>query len=90
MPFFSDLYTLGTAASQVCPPANVPQHVTIHNHEKSSNHFIHIGGSAGISTANSIHLDNSETYTFMLPPGESVFALGTADGYKLGVMRMFY
>lgn len=90
MPFFSDLYTLGTAASLVCPPATVAQQVTLHNHEKSSNTFIHIGGSAGITTLNSIHIDNSETYQMTLPPGEAIYALGTADGYKLGVMRTYY
>lgn len=90
MPFFSDLYTLGTAASLVCPPATVAQHVTLHNSEKSSNHYIHIGGSAGITVNNSIHIDNADTYSFMLPPGEAIYALGTADGYKLGVMRTYY
>jgi hypothetical protein len=90
MPFFSDLYTLGTAASLVVPPATSPQQVILHNHEKSSNTYIHIGGSAGITVANSIHLDDSETYQFVLPPGESVYALGTADGYVLGVLRSYY
>ena len=90
MPLFSDLYTLGTAASLVVPPATSPQHVTLHNHQKSSNTFIHIGGSAGITTTNSIHIDNSETYQITIPPGESLYALGTADGYKLGVLRSYY
>lgn len=90
MPLFSDLYTLGTAATLVVPPAVSPQQVTLHNSEKSSNHYIHIGGSAGITTTNSIHIDNADTYTFTLPPGESVYALGTADGYKLGVLRSYY
>jgi hypothetical protein len=90
MPFFSDLYTLGTAASLVCPPATVPQHVILHNQEKTGNTYISIGGSAGVNTINSFHIDDSETLEIMLPPGEVIYAMGTADGYKLGVIRTYY
>ena len=91
MAFFSDVFTIGTAtAVQVVPPSNVPQHVTIHNQQKQSNHFIYIGGSAGITSANAAHLDNAETRQFVIPPGDVMFALGGGNDYQIGVTRMIF
>ena len=91
MAFFSDVFTVGTAtAVQIVPPSNVPQHVTIHNQQKQANHYIYIGGSAGISTTNAAHLDHSETRQFVIAPGDVMFALGDADDYKIGVTRMIF
>jgi len=91
MAFFSDVFTVGTAtAVQIVPPSNVPQHVTIHNQQKQANHYIYIGGSAGISSTNAAHLDNAETRQFVIPPGDEMFALAGGNDYQIGVTRMIF
>ena len=91
MAFFSDVYTVGTVtAVQIVPPEVSPQHVTIHNQQKSSNHYFYLGGSAGITPTTAAHLDNAETRTFIIPPGNEMWALAGGNNYVIGVTRMFY
>lgn len=82
----SHLYTIGTASSLIVPGSANPQRVTIHNHQKSSNKYIHIGGSAEVSTTNSIHIDPGETVYYTLYPAEALFAVGVEEDMELGVL----
>lgn len=82
----SHLYTIGTASSLIVPGSANPQLVTIHNHEKASNKYIYIGGSADVSTTNSIHIDPGETVKYSLYPTEVLFAVAGEAGLELGVL----
>jgi hypothetical protein len=76
--------TVGTTAVEVAPASINPQFVTLHNMEKASNEFIHIGGDDSVSTTNSIHIDPAETVQYTLLPGERIFAIA-GKNLPLGV-----
>jgi hypothetical protein len=85
MSLTSTKITVGTAAVQVVAGSINPQYVTLHNMEKSSNEFIHIGPDATITTNNSTHLDPSETLKMTLLPGEELYAIA-GKNLPLGVI----
>ncbi len=87
MPLYSNLVTLGTAATLVVPPRTMGQEVHLHNATKSSNHYIHLGGPE-ITVNNSIHIDPGESITITLGPGDDLYALSDPSGLKLGVLAV--
>ena len=87
MPLYSNLVTLGTAATLVVPPRTMGQEVHLHNATKNSNHYIHLGGPE-ITVNNSIHIDPGESITITLGPGDDLYALSDPSGLKLGVLAV--
>jgi len=88
MPVQSSVYTLGgTVATRVVTPDNMPQQVILHNMTKSSNEYIHIGGS-DVTTANSIHLDPGQTIDMVLGPLDDLWAVSDPSGLELGVLTI--
>jgi len=78
--------TVGTASIQVLESANNPQHVLLHNANKSSNTFIWFGGSSDVTTSTGAHIDNAETYQIVLFPGNELYAISDASGRELHVL----
>lgn len=86
MPIVSRLVTLGTTVpTEVVGHDNAPHDVILHNHTKSSNEYIYIGGSTAVSTTNSMHIDPGQTIYLTLRPGDRLFAVSDPDGLELGV-----
>jgi hypothetical protein len=75
-----------TAASIVVPD-NQRQIVHLHNMEKSSSRYIHIG-SSDITLTNSIHLDPGESIKIEVPAGDTLWALSDPDGLVVGVLQV--
>lgn len=78
--------TVGTAAVRVLEQHSSPQHVVIHNAQKSSNEFIWLGGGAALTTSTGTHLDDSDTYVFTLFQGNELWAVTDAGTKTLHVM----
>lgn len=87
MAIYTALHTLGTAAILVVPPSTQPQQVTMHNQNKSSNNYIHIGN-ADVSLTNSMHIDPAQTIRVNLMPNQSLFAISDPAGLELGVLAI--
>jgi hypothetical protein len=85
MPIVSRLVTLGTTATEVVGHDNMPHDVILHNHTKSSNQYIYIGGSTAVTSTNSMHIDPGQTIYLTLRPGDRLFAVSDPDGLKIGV-----
>ena len=73
--------TVGTTAVQVLNQHSSPQHVILHNGEKSSNEYIWFGGGAAVTTSTGAHIDNADTYNLILFPGNELWAI-TDSGTK--------
>ena len=73
--------SVGTTAVQVLDQHSSPQHVILHNDEKSSNEYIWFGGGAAVTTSTGAHLDNADTYDLILFPGNELWAI-TDSGTK--------
>ena len=57
MPIISSLITLSDdTPTEIVGHDNMPHDVILHNHTKSSNEYIYIGGT-GVSITNAIHID---------------------------------
>jgi hypothetical protein len=88
MPILNNAITLSdTTATSIVVPDNQRQIVHLHNMEKSSNQYIHIGG-PDITLTNSIHLDPGESIRMEVPPGDTVWALSDPDGLVVGVLQV--
>ena len=85
MALTSTKITVGTAAVQIVTGSINPQYVTLHNMEKASNEFIHIGPTNAVTTTNSIHIDPAETMQLTLLPSEELFAIA-GKNLPLGVI----
>lgn len=70
---------------KIVPASINPQYVTLHNMEKASNEFIHIGPTNAVTTTNSIHIDPAGTLQLTLLPGEQLFAIAEKN-LPLGVI----
>jgi hypothetical protein len=85
---YSAQHTLSdTAATLVVPPSTQPQIVHLHNMNKSSNQYIHLGNS-DVSVTNSIHIDPGETVKITLMSGQELYAISDPDGLILGVLSV--
>jgi hypothetical protein len=87
MAIYAALHTLGATAIEVVPPSTQPQEVTMHNQNKSSNQYIHIGN-ANVSTTNSMHMDPAQTIKVTLMPSQSLYAISDPVGLQLGVLAI--
>ena len=88
MPIDSSTYTLSnTTPTLVVPNDNQAQEVHLHNMTKSSNEYIHIGGSS-VGTAGSIHIDPGQNLVLNLRPGDELYAVSDPNGLELGVFRI--
>jgi hypothetical protein len=85
MVWTSTSVTLGTAAVQVVAPDNMPHELTLHNASKSSNNYIYLGPNSSITTTNSFHMDNAQTISLTLQPGDELWALSDPTGLKLHI-----
>jgi hypothetical protein len=86
MPIVNAVFTLSNVtATKIVEPATMPHNVTLHNMTKSSNNYVHIGGS-GVTTANSMHIDPGETLNLTLGPGDELYAVSDPDGLVVGVL----
>jgi hypothetical protein len=86
MPIVNAVFTLSNVtATKIVEPATMPHNVTLHNMTKSSNEYVHIGGS-GVTTANSMHIDPGETLNLTLGPGDELYAVSDPDGLVVGVL----
>lgn len=86
MPIISALVTLSNVTpTEIVGHDNMPHDVILHNHTKSSNEYIYIGGSTAVSTTNSMHIDPGQTIYLTLQPGDRLFAVSDPNGLKVGV-----
>jgi hypothetical protein len=86
MPIISSLITLSDdTPTEIVGHDNMPHDVILHNHTKSSNEYIYIGGT-GVSITNAIHIDPGQTISFTLQPGDRLFAVSDPDGLEVGVL----
>jgi hypothetical protein len=86
MPIVSAVFTLSNVTpTKIVEPDVMPHQVTIHNMTKSSNQFVHLGGS-NVTTTNSIHIDPGETLTIALGPSDELYAVSNPDGLVVGVL----
>jgi hypothetical protein len=84
----SSVFTLSDTTPTLIVSKSVnPQEVTLHNMNKSSNRYIHIGPST-VTTANSIHIDPGETLTINLAPNDDLWAVSDPDGLVVGVLAV--
>jgi hypothetical protein len=81
----NNLFTLTGTAQQVVGPATQRQVVHLHNQNKSSNNYIHIGNETA-TTANSPHIDPGESKVITLEPLDTLWALSAPSGLQLGVL----
>lgn len=88
MPILNNAITLSnTTAISIVVPDNQRQIVHLHNMEKGSTKYIHIGG-PDITLTNSIHLDPGESIKMEVPPGDTVWALSDPNGLVVGVLQV--
>lgn len=87
MPLKHNLITLTDTAQLVTTNDNMVQEIHLHNHTKSSNEYIYIGG-PDVTINNSIHLDPGESKVIRLRPGDELYALSDPSGLKLGVLQI--
>ncbi len=86
MPIITRQATLSdTTVTEIVGHDNMPHDVILHNMTKSSNEYIHYGGS-DVSLTNSPHIDPGETIQFTLRPGDRLYAMSDPDGLVVGVM----
>jgi len=78
--------TVGTAVVQVLNQHSNPQHVILHNGEKSSNEYIWFGGGSGVTTTTGAHIDNADTYNMIVFPGNELWAVTDAGTKTLHVI----
>ncbi len=84
----SSVFTLSeTTPTKVVGVDSMQQQVHLHNMTKSSNEYIHLGGS-DVSTTNSIHIDPGESIILELGPSDELFAVSDPDGLVLGVLTI--
>lgn len=87
MSIYTALHTLGAEAIVVVPPSTLPQQVTMHNQNKSSNQYIHIGNE-DVSLTNSMHIDPGQTIRVNLMPNQSLYGISDPVGLELGVLAI--
>lgn len=86
MPIIHSLVTLSNVTpTEIVGHDNMPHDVLLHNHSKSSNQYIYIGGT-GVTTTNSIHIDPGEDLRLTLRPGDRLYAVSDPDGLQVGVL----
>lgn len=87
MPIYASQVTLGTAAPVLIVKSHhMAQDVTIHNHSKSSNQYVYIGGGS-VSEVNSIHIDPGETLQLKIQAGDVLYGISNVDDLKVGVIQ---
>jgi hypothetical protein len=88
MPIYTSQHTLGTATPvQIAGSHYMAQDVTIHNMNKTSNHFAYVGGGTSVSVDNSLHIDPSGTLQIKLQPGDVLYAVASHQDLKVGVIQ---
>jgi len=86
MPIISALVTLSNVTpTEIVGHDNMPHDVILHNHTKSSNQYIYVGGSTAVTTTNSMHIDPGQTIYLTLQPGDRLFAVSDPNGLTIGV-----
>lgn len=88
MPWTTSNVTLGSAATQIVGPDNMPQQIILHNMTKSSNEYIHIGPDNTVTDLNSIHIDPGQTIYLTLMPEDEIWAVSDPSGLKVGVAKI--
>lgn len=85
MPVVSALITLSNVtAVRIVENHNQPHDVILHNHSKSSNNFIYVGG-PDVTTTNAMHIDPGQTIYLKLPPRDELWAVSNPNGLQVGV-----
>lgn len=88
MPLSSKTVTLNNLTPTLIVDAdNMVQEVHLHNMTKSSNQFVHLGGS-DMTLANSIHMDPGESLTIRLFPTDQLFGMSNPTGLAVGVLNI--
>lgn len=87
MPVYSNRYTLGGSAIQICPPDRMKQHVIIHEADHSESTEALIGGPA-VGTATGLHLHPADTIQFDIGPGDSLFGISGQGSPIVHVLRI--
>lgn len=88
MPLATKKYTLSsTVPTLIVDADNMSQEVHLHNMNKSSNQYVHIGP-AGMTLADSIHLDPGESITLTLEPTDQLYGMSDPNGLVVGVLTI--
>lgn len=75
--------TVGTAVTLIAGPDEMAQRIIVHNDESSQQIFI---GDSAVSTTTGLHIDGKEEQTFVLNPGEALYAVVSTGTNKVSVM----
>ena len=85
MPIASALITLSSGtAVRIVENHHMPHDVILHNHTKSSNEYIYVGGPS-VTTTNAMHIDPGQTIYLTMRPGDELWAVSDPSGLKVGV-----
>ena len=88
MPIQTQHFTLGTAeATKVVAADSLGSLVFVHNAEHASSTIVYLG-TAGVSSADGLHLHSDETLQFTIGPGDELYARSAAGTPTLHVMRI--
>lgn len=87
MPIYTNRYTLGGTAIEICPPDRMSQHVVIHEADHSESTEALIGGPA-VGTANGLHLHAADTIQLEIGPGDGLFAISAQGAPIVHVLRI--
>lgn len=80
-------YTVGTATPVlVVKSHHMAQDVTIHNQNKSSNHYAFLGNS-DVTAENGIHIDPGETLQLKIQANDVVYAISNVDDLTVAVLQ---
>lgn len=75
--------SVGTVATLIAGPDEMPQRVILHNNEASQQVFV---GNGDVTTANGLHVDGKEEQVFTLNPGESLYGVCAIGTNSVSVM----
>lgn len=83
---YARTFTVGTAtAVQIVEPNPNGQHVYIHDHTKNASRDLFVGG-PDVSVTNGFHILATESQDFVVPPGESMWAIATGGDISVQVL----
>lgn len=76
---YARTFTVGTSTPvQIVEPSPTGQHVYIHDHSKQAARDLFVGG-PDVSATNGFHVLETGSQDFVVPAGESMWAIATGD-----------
>lgn len=87
MPIENSAVVLSATPQIIVGHDNMTHYVVLHNANKSSNHYIYVGGgSATAGTATGFHIDPAQTLYLELQPEDVIWASSDPEGLIVQVI----